>query len=376
MIWCVIESLLTLPLLYAIMGSLIEFRFGKRRRLFIIGFAICVTVFMDGWNYMHGSGVTNLYSKSWITTLIPNFLSLLYLAKYRDGSFLFVYLTVSVIASIATFLSHIFAYLVPWQSEAITFLFHTAILVGIFFVCRHLFRSRFFEAAKYQGKRWPLYCTLPFICIAAWVMYNCSPTRLIDIGNKIYLPYAGYIYPHDIPLFIALLVMVLYTASLVLIIITTTYQAEKDREEKADLNFQSRALKERLFSLEEKEESLRILRHDIRHHLSALSVLLDNQELSGARKYISQLDQNLTQVKQESFCANAVINAIISYFAAIAKREKIRFSVLVQISNHLPVDDMDIGAVLSNALENAQNACMKLPPDAERFIELKFIQHK
>lgn len=374
--WYVIESLFTLPLLYAIMGTLIEFRFGKNRRLFVIGLAICVTVFMDGWNYLHGSGVPNLYSKTWITTLIPNFLSLLYLTKHRDGSFLFVYLTVSVIASITTFVSYIFAYLSPWQSEAIPLLFHTAMLIGIFFVCRSLFGSRFYEAARYQGKRWLLYCTLPFISIAAWVMYSSSSSHLIDIGNKIYLPYAGYIYPHDISLFIALLFMEFYTVSLILIIITSTYQAGKDREEKTVLIFQSRALKERLSGLEERDNSLRILRHDMRHHLSTLSGLLDNQELSRAHQYISQLGNNLMQVKQERFCANAVINAIICYYAAIMKREGIRFIVQVQISDHLPMDDMDIGAVLSNALENAHNACVKLLLDADRFIELKFIQHK
>jgi hypothetical protein len=376
MYWQLIDSLVTLPLLYAIMGTMIEFRFGKRRRFFLIGLAISFTVFMDGWNYMQGTGIANLYSNTWITTLLPNFLFLLYLAKHRDGGFLFAYLTVSVIASIATFLSYIFAYLLPWQSDAIPFLLHTAMLAGIFLLSHRLFRGRLFEAARYQGKRWLLYCTLPLICIVAWVMYNGSSTHLIDIGNKIYLPYAGYIYPHDIPLFIALLVMVFYTVSLILIIITATYHADEDRREKTALNFQSMALKERLFSLEEKDESLRILRHDISHHLSTLSGLLENQELFRAREYISQLDRNLIQVKQESYCTNAVINAIISYYVETAKREEIRFSVLVLISNDLPVDDMDIGAVLSNTLENAHNACMKLPLDAERFIELKLIQHK
>lgn len=194
--------------------------------------------------------------------------------------------------------------------------------------------------------------------------------------RDIYIPYAGYIYPHDISLFIALLFMEFYTVSLILIIITSTYQAGKDREEKTVLIFQSRALKERLSGLEERDNSLRILRHDMRHHLSTLSGLLDNQELSRAHQYISQLGNNLMQVKQERFCANAVINAIICYYAAIMKREGIRFIVQVQISDHLPMDDMDIGAVLSNALENAHNACVKLLLDADRFIELKFIQHK
>jgi hypothetical protein len=48
----------------------------------------------------------------------------------------------------------------------------------------------------------------------------------------------------------------------------------------------------------------------------------------------------------------------------------------VQISEHLPVDDMDIGAAVSNALENALNACMKMPDESGSFIDLKFIQHK
>ena len=128
--------------------------------------------------------------------------------------------------------------------------------------------------------------------------------------------------------------------------------------------------------MEEKDESLRILRHDMRHHLSTLSGLIDHQELSGVLEYIFQLSNNLMQLKQASFCPNAAINAIISYYATMVKREEIRFSVQVQISGQLPMDDMDIGAVLSNALENAYHACMKLPFDAERFIELKFIQHK
>lgn len=373
--WYIIDSVVTLPFLYAIIGSMIEFRFSKKRSLILIGLTICATILMDTFSYLHG-GVTDLYANAWITTCIPSFLCLLYLAKNRDGSFLFIFLTEAVLAVIVTFLASIFAFLLPWQSGVFRFMFHTIMLMGIFFVSRYLLGSKFIEAAKDQGKRWPLYCTLPVMCIVLWIMYTSSSSHLIDTANKIYLPYAGFIYPYDIPVFIVLLVIVFYMVSLILMIITITHHADKDKREKEALYFQSRALKERLLGLEDKDESLRIIRHDMRHHLRTLSGLLYNEEILGAQEYIKQLDLNLLQVKQKSFCANTVINAIVSYHAAIAKKEKIHFSIKVQLSNKLPVDDMDIGAVLSNALENAQNACLKQPPNTTRFIELKFIQHK
>lgn len=376
MLWYFIGSLLTLPLLYAIMATLVEFRFGRMRCFIVITLAICATVIMDFWQYMHGVSIVDLHSQAWITTCIPSFLSLLYLARYRDGSFLFVYLTECVLASITTTLSYILAYFLPWKSDIYPVVFHTLLLIGILFTCRKLFLRRYFEAAREQGKRWILYCVPPFLCIILWIMYNGSQARFMDIGNKIDLPYTGYLYRQDIPAFIVLLLFAFYLVYMILITITMTHNADTERREKTILNLQSRALKEQLSNLEEKDESMRILRHDLRHHLSTLSALLHSKELIRAQEYVSQLDSSLIQTKQESFSTNAVINAVISFYAGKAQSQGIRFSVQVRISDKLPVDDMDIGAVLSNILENAQNACMKQPVNIERFIEVKFIQQK
>lgn len=376
MIWYFVDAFLTLPLLYGIMATLIEFRFGKKRCILVIVLAIGITIFMDAWKVMHGADIVDLYNQAWMITCIPSFLSLLYLAKYRDGSFFFIYLTECVVASIVTFLANIVSFLLPWESGAIPVLFHTAILASILMFCRHLFRRNFFEAARMQGKLWLLYCVLPLICIVVWVMYTGSSAHFKDIENKINLPYAGYITPRYIPLLIVMLVIVFYTVSLILIIITKTHRTEAVHREKMLLYLQSKAFEERLSSLEDKDESMRILRHDLRHHLSTLSGLLQNKAYVRAQEYINQLDGNLMQTKQERFCKNAVINAIISYYYENAGKEGIRFSIQVQISRDLPVNDMDIGSVISNLLENAQNACMKQTTDTDRFIDIKFIQHK
>lgn len=375
MFWSFIDSLLTLPLLYAIMSTMIEFRFGKIRYISVIGLAICATLIMDGWMYAHGVSTTALYSFAWITTCIPSFLSLLYLAKYRDGSFLFAYLTECVVASIATSIAHILAYLLPWQFAFIPALFHAALLAATFMACRHMFKEKFFEASRTQKKRWILYCVMPVLCLSIWAMFTGLSSHSLDIGNKVNLPYAGYVYPQDIPVLIVLLAVVFYMVLLILIIITSTYQSDLERREKAALDFQSAALQERLSVLEEKDQSLRILRHDMRHHLSTLSGLMENKDYSEVQNYLRKLDHNLAQTKQTNFCSNAVINAIFSFYAATAQKEGIRFSPEIQIPENLPMDVMDIGAVISNALENALNACMKQTKIAERFINIKFIQH-
>ena len=95
-----------------------------------------------------------------------------------------------------------------------------------------------------------------------------------------------------------------------------------------------------------------------------------------AQTYINRLHRNLCQIRPECYCSDAVINAVVSYYAAKSGREEIRFSALIQISGRLPVEDLDIGAVLSNALENAYNACQGLTGEPERFIALKFILHR
>lgn len=154
MIWYFIDSLITLPLLYAIMGTIVEFRFSKRRCIVIIILAICTSLFMDGFHYLYNGGdLAELYAYSWLTTALPSFVCLFYLAKFRDGSFLFAFLTECVIATITTFLAYIFAYFLPWRSGFFPFLFHGLMLTGILFLCRRYLGRDFMEASRYQGKR-------------------------------------------------------------------------------------------------------------------------------------------------------------------------------------------------------------------------------
>lgn len=378
MVWFFIESLLTLPLLYAIIATIIEFRFDKKHNIEIICAAIIATVLADACLLFSGMDIDTLYSRAWLTTCVPSFLCLFYLAKYRDGRFLFAFLTECVVGSITTLLSTLIIFLLPWNLEIFRVILHVGMLFAIYNVARRIFKEKLFEAIRaQQNKQWLLYCILPALCLTFWMMFMNSPSRSFDIVHKVNIPYTGYIYLNDIPDLIVLLISVFYTLSLILIIIASTYKTYMERRENSALDFEIKSLQNLISRMEEKDETLRILRHDMRHHLITISALLENKDgIETAQNYLHQLDSNLMKTKQDSYCNNSVINAILSSYAEKTQRNNIEFTAVVQIPNELSVNDMDIGAVISNALENAYNACLMLPIEEQRFIKLKFIRSK
>ena len=62
------------------------------------------------------------------------------------------------------------------------------------------------------------------------------------------------------------------------------------------------------------------------------------------------------------------------YYCALAKREGIPFSAQIDLPQTLPVDEIDMGLVLSNLLENALEASFRTAP-ARRQIKVKAYVH-
>lgn len=117
------------------------------------------------------------------------------------------------------------------------------------------------------------------------------------------------------------------------------------------------AQRQELFRINQKMEQTRIYRHDMRHHLSVLHNLAENEKTEDMREYISSLDAQISDLEKEKYCDNTAANAVLSTYIGKAKQEDIRIEVAVDIPKELPIDTFDICTVLSNALSNAVNGC-------------------
>lgn len=117
--------------------------------------------------------------------------------------------------------------------------------------------------------------------------------------------------------------------------------------------------------LRESQEQTARYRHDLRHHLQYLSSCLEDGQTERARGYISKISGELEALKVSRCCENEAANLILSAFAARAEKMGVRLDVKGAVPADIPVSDNDLCVVLSNSLENALNACEKLPRPSE-----------
>ncbi|MBS5738005.1 MAG: GHKL domain-containing protein, partial [Clostridiales bacterium] len=117
--------------------------------------------------------------------------------------------------------------------------------------------------------------------------------------------------------------------------------------------------KHELLRINQKIEQGRIYRHDMRHHLSVLKNLAENEKTEDIQKYIDSLNDRISNVGTEKFCENSVVNAVFSSYIEKGKHENIHIESKVSFPKNLPIDEFDICTILANALDNAVIACRK-----------------
>lgn len=74
------------------------------------------------------------------------------------------------------------------------------------------------------------------------------------------------------------------------------------------------------------------------------------------------------------WCRSPVLDAVFSSYFSQAEQQGVRVDAEIRLSEQLSVDEAELALVFANALENAINACMRLPKE-EREISCHVIAH-
>lgn len=119
-----------------------------------------------------------------------------------------------------------------------------------------------------------------------------------------------------------------------------------------------------------KNKEVSSFRHDYRHHLKCLLGWLVQKDYQQAEKYIMQLNDigESALNRPYIYSGNMVVDAIIYGALCNCTKEEIQFSYKGKIQHELKIDGMDLCILLSNALENAVEACKKC--DKKRIINM------
>ena len=142
------------------------------------------------------------------------------------------------------------------------------------------------------------------------------------------------------------------------------------REESLFLHAQIKVQSEGIEALSLSNTAQRKLTHDFRAHLEMLDSLLENQSFQEAADYITRLRAEQTERILLVNTHNSAMDAILNQKALIAKKHDIDVQFAVNDLSPLLIDAVDLTVIISNLMDNAIEACEKLPIH-ERQIHVK-----
>ncbi|MDL2294291.1 GHKL domain-containing protein [Ruminococcaceae bacterium OttesenSCG-928-D13] len=117
-------------------------------------------------------------------------------------------------------------------------------------------------------------------------------------------------------------------------------------------------------------EEVKILRHDLRHHLLTLAEMLDAHHDAEARAYIAEVRREMPERVAQPLCKNYVADAIVGRCLSVAGQRGIAARAALSIPQEPGISHSDMGIVLGNLMENALEACER-QAQGERYIHIE-----
>lgn len=116
----------------------------------------------------------------------------------------------------------------------------------------------------------------------------------------------------------------------------------------------------------------RKLTHDFRAHLEVLDALLAQRQLAQASSYVQELrDQHSERILLVN-TRNPLLDALLNQKALAAQKQRVDIQFTVNDLSALRISRTDLTVIISNLLDNAIEASVKLP-QSERRIQVKVL---
>lgn len=206
-----------------------------------------------------------------------------------------------------------------------------------------------------------------------WYLYAAYPIISLYVLSNLFEaipPSYGWMRQYAGGAHLALTVFILSGFVLLcMAIITTHNKASIDYELRLSNNIldQGKGYYELLAA---RQEGLRVMRHDYRHHLGVLHGLLKTGESEVAESYLAELSRQYGDGDTPVYSGNPVVDALLGSVAARCAGAGIALHTAIALPGGMAIQNHALCIVLGNLLENALEACEALPEDQARFIRV------
>lgn len=285
---------------------------------------------------------------------IPIVLVFLIVAKYKDGRFLFSLVMADSAVLITFGFEHWFIKLL--DNPYLVHFLHLLVVFAIFFIIRGVYRPKLMIAQDTLKDNWLIMCYRPAMQNIALHIILMNSAEITPLVETIY----GFLY---ILLIIQFFVTLRSFGNFV--------EFTQLKKENAQLVQQFNTRLEDNKDLLKKEDALKLIRHDLRHHLTHLFLLIDNDDKQQALEYIEQFHLDISTTQRAQYCENIIINSLVANYVNKALKHHIKVTTLIHLPNDISTNEIDLSVILSNAFENAINANLKIEDVLLRDIHIR-----
>lgn len=110
-------------------------------------------------------------------------------------------------------------------------------------------------------------------------------------------------------------------------------------------------------------------RHDFHNHIQTLKAYMDMQRYAETEEYLDRLDEDLKTVDTVLKTGNVMVDAVLNSKLTLIGERNISVDATAIVPHDISVSGVDLSVLIGNLLDNAMEACMKLP-EGERFIRI------
>ena len=140
-----------------------------------------------------------------------------------------------------------------------------------------------------------------------------------------------------------------------------TFLIIKHSEVKRFGDFQDKVLKKQRDEVQNVYQTMRAWRHDYHNHMQSIKALLSMDKLEELEKYLDSLEKDLDSIDIAIRTGNVSLDAILSSKVSIARKNEIDVNCSAKVPLNIAVSDVHLCAIVGNLLDNAIEACEKIP---------------
>lgn len=148
------------------------------------------------------------------------------------------------------------------------------------------------------------------------------------------------------------------------------YRLCQIRKEQENIALQNELLAKSYQVAKESYESNARLYHDMGNHFSMIQSYLADGKVEEARTYLDRLGKDRAAYSVERFTGVEAVDYILSQKAAFARQQNVETSIHAEYPKDCKIDPVDLCTILTNLLDNAMEACGKLPEASAKILSV------